>query len=820
MATMATTKWLSDLGDDIRFGFRTLRKNPGFTIVAVLTLALGIGANTAIFSVVQSVLLRPLPYPQPQSLVEIWNTYPGFQPVGLSAGDYVDFHREAKSFSAMGGYDQPPQGFNLTGAGEPERVQTTAASFDLFTMLGVRAVAGRTFLPEEDQVHGPAVALLSHAFWQRRFGADPAAVGRDVLLDGQKYRIVGVLPATFEIGRDIDLWRPLSHDGYMDDHIHHGTIAVARLKPGVTLAEARAEMQLLLRQEGTTYPDSHSSWGMLVRALEDPSAAKMRATLLLLFAAVGLVLLIACANIANLLLARNAAREREMALRTALGAAPGRLVRQLLTESVLLSLCGGGAGLLLAAAGIKILSALAPPELSVVREAGIDARVLGFTVVVCLAAGILCGLLPALRARKRDLNGVLKQGGKGSGAPGSHRIHNTLVIAEIAFALIPLIGAGLLLQSFRRLLDVAPGFQVEHILSMELTQASLPPEVADNLSDKQQLDLNNRQALEFDQIVQRVNALPGVKSAAGISTLPLGSELRQASRFVIEGQPILDAGVRPVAQTRTVTPEYFATVGIPLLRGRFLTHDDWSQQDKIVINETIAKRFFANQDPIGHRMNFCSLDPKPCWFSVVGVVGNVHQFGLDAGPTYDTYFASGWTSHLLVRTVSDPAAIATAVTGIVHVVDPTLPVTEVTTLDGLLSRSISPRRFAAVLIGVLAGLALVLSAVGIYGVMSYTVGQRTREIGVRMAMGAHPGNMLALILGRGARLALIGVTVGVLGALALTRFLSSLLFGVAPKDPLTFAGVALLLFGVALAACYVPARRAMRVDPMVALRYE
>jgi putative ABC transport system permease protein len=817
---MANASWLSDLVDDVRFGFRTLRKTPGFTAIAVITLALGIGANTAIFSVIETVLLRPLPYTDPSSLVEIWNTYPGFQPVGLSAGDYVDFHRDAESFSAMGSYVEPPQGFNLTGIGEPERVQADVASYDLFPLLGIRTEVGRTFLPEEDTVHGPAVVLLSHGFWQRRFGADPSVVGRDVLLDGQKYRIVGVLPQTFEIGRDIDLWRPQSHDGAMDDHIHHGTVAVARLKPGVTLDQARAEMQMLLQHEGVAFPDSHQSWGMMVRPLEDPSAAKMRATLLVLFAAVGLVLLIACTNIANLLLARNAAREREMALRTALGAAPGRLVRQLLTESVLLSFCGGCAGLLLAGAAIRTLNAVAPPELSLIPEVGIDVRVLGFTVVICLAAGILCGLLPALRARLRDLYGVLKQGGKGSAAPNSHRVHNTLVVAEIALALIPLIGAGLLLQSFRHLLDVAPGFQTDQILSMQLRQAELPSEVADNLTDAQQLELGKKQALQFDQIVQKVNAIPGVKSAAGISTLPLGSTMRQASRFLIEGQPILDAGIRPVAQTRVVTPEYFSTVGIPLVRGRLLSRDDWTLQDKIVINETIAKRFFANEDPVGHRLNFCSLDPKPCWFSIVGVVGNVHQFGLEAGPTYDAYFAGGWPFHLLVRTASDPSTIANAVTAIVHQVDPNVPVNEVTTLDGLLSRSLSPRRFAMLLIGVLAGLALVLSAVGIYGVMSYTVGQRTQEIGVRMALGAQPKNMLALVLGRGAGLALVGIFAGTLGALALTRFLSSLLFGIAPKDPLTFAGVGLLLFGVALAACYVPARRAMRVDPMVALRYE
>jgi putative ABC transport system permease protein len=818
---MGSCRWLGDLADDARFGLRTLRKSPGFTAVAVLTLALGIGANTAIFSVVENVLLRPLPYDHPESLVEIWNSYPGFQMVGISAGDYADFHREAKSFSAMGAYGEVSQGFNLTGVGEPERVQASVASSDLFSLLGIRTVVGRTFLPEEDQPGGGAVTLLSHRYWQRRFGADPAIVGREVALDGRKYRVVGVLPETFQIMRTMDLWLPInSYSGSLDDHIHHGILPIARLRPGITVAQAGAEIETLNRQEGVAYPDSHKNWGTLVRAIEDPSAAALRATLLILFAAVGLVLLIACANIANLLLARNAAREREMALRTALGAAPGRLVRQLLTESILLSLCGGGAGLLLASAGIQALGALAPSGLSVIRETRIDLPVLAFAVGVCLTSGIFCGLLPALRARMRDLNNILKQGSKGTGAPGSHRVHNVLVIAEIALALVPLIGAGLLLQSFRHLLDVAPGFQIDHILSMQITQAAIPPVEAAKLSQGQQIELGQKQSLQFDQILQQVNALPGVKSAGGISTLPLATDLREASRFLIEGQPLLSTGVRPVAQIRTVSPEYFRTVGIPLQKGRLLARDDWAQQDKIVINDTMARRFFANEDPIGHRVNFCSLDPQPCWFSIVGVVGNVRQFGLEAGPTYDAYFTGGWTPRLVIRTSSDPAAIAAAATEAVHRADPSLPVTEVITLDGLVSRSVSPRRFSAVLIGVLAGLALVLSAVGIYGVMSYTVGQRTQEIGIRMALGAQPQNMLALILGRGARLAVAGIAAGIFGALVLTRFLSGLLFGVQAHDPLTFTAVAVLLLLVALAACYVPARRAMKVAPMVALRYQ
>jgi putative ABC transport system permease protein len=818
---MAKTGLLNDLADDVRFGFRTLRKTPGFTAIAIITLALGIGANAAIFSVIENVLLRPLPYTSPESLVEIWNTYPGFEDVSLSSGDYFDFHRDAKSFSAMGAYGEISQGFNLTGVGEPERIQANIASSDLFPMLGVRPVIGRTFLPEEDKAGSASVLLLGHHYWQRRFGADPSVVDHEIALDGRKYRIIGVLPESFQIMRTIDLWLPLhDYQGGLDDHIHHGFISVARLKPRVTTAQAGAEIETLNGQELIAYPDSHKSWGTRVMRMEDPAAAKFRATLFVLFAAVGLVLLIACANIANLLLARNAAREREMALRTALGAAPGRLIRQLLTESVLLALCGGAAGIMLAWISIGALSTLAPPELSLAVATRIDWHVVLFTLGTCIATGILCGLLPALRARARDLTGVLKQGSKGAGTPGSHRIHNMLVVSEVALALVPLVGAGLLLQSFRRLLEVAPGFQTEHVLSMQITQASISPAEAAKLTPEQSIALGKKQSLKFDEIVQRVMALPGVKSAGGISTLPLANDMREASRFLVEGQPAPTTGVRPVAQIRTATPEYFATVGIPLLKGRLLTRDDWATQDKIVINDTLARRFFADQDSVGHRLNFCSLDPTPCWFSIVGIVGNVHQFGLEAAPTYDAYFTGGWTSRFVVRATSNPSSAAAAITEAVHHVDSALPVTEVTTLDGLVTRSVSPRRFAAVLIGVLASLALVLAAVGIYGVMSYTVGQRTQEIGVRMALGAQPRNMLALILARGAWLASIGVAVGVLGALAVTRFLSSLLFGVAAKDPVTFAGVVVLLFGVALAACYVPARRAMRVDPMVALRYE
>jgi putative ABC transport system permease protein len=817
---MATKQWFLDLATDFRHGLRMLRKNPGFTTVAVLTLALGIGANTAIFSVVEGVLLRPLPYDHPESLVEVWNTFPGFDVLGLSAGDYADWHREARSFSAMGAYAEISQGYNLTGAGEPERVQASFATSDLFPLLGVRAVAGRTFVPEEDKPGSAAVVLLSHHYWQRRFGADAGIVGRSILLDGNKYTVIGVLPASYQLYRSMDLWLPLGR--YPDDqtaHLHHAFVPIARLKPHVTVATARAEIETLNRQEAVAFPDTHQSWGTQVRILEDPSASKLRRTLLVLSGAVGLVLLIACANIANLLLARNAARQREMALRTALVANQWRLTRQLLTESILLALCGGGIGLLLAVAGIQALGALAPEGLSAVRETSIDGRVLAFTLGVCVAAGITCGLLPALHSRVRNLNHVLKQGGKGAGAFGSHQVHNALVVVEIALALMPLIGAGLLLRSFRMLLEVAPGFQTDRVLSMQITQAAIPPSEFAKLSNEQQLDLGKKQSLQFEQIGDRIRSLPGVKSAGGISTLPLATDLREASRFLPEGLVLPTAAARPVAQVRTVSLGYFETVQIPLLHGRSFTQDDWSLQN-VVVNDSLARRFFANQDPVGRRLNFCWSAPTPCWYVIVGVVGNVHQLGLDEAPTDDVYFTGGWTPGLVVRTTADPAAITARVIQAVHQVDPTLPVTQVLTMDGLRSNSLSPRRFSATLIGALAGLALLLSAVGIYGVMSYTVGQRTQEIGIRMALGAQSGNMLALILGRGVRLALAGIAAGLLGALALTRYLASLLFAVQSRDPLTFAAVAAFLLLVALVACYIPARRAMKVDPMVALRYE
>ncbi|MHB8525977.1 MAG: ABC transporter permease [Candidatus Acidiferrales bacterium] len=811
---------MQTLWQDVRYALRMLRKSPGFTAVAVLTLALGIGANTAMFSVIENVLLRPLPYNHPEELIEIWNTYLPAVPLGgLSPGDFEDWKKEATTVSEMAGYSWVQKGANLTGDGSPQRVELDYATSNLFPMLGENPVAGHFFTPAEDRPGSAAVVVLAHRFWQGRFGADPGVVGRTVTLDGLHYTVAGVLPGDSGLLDSADLWMPMGlYPDNLSDHTYHEFVGLARLKPRATIAQARAEFQALNRRSAMAYPTEHKNFAVLIRRMQSPSAAQMRQNLLVLFAAVGLVLLIACANIVNLLLARNAAREKEIALRTALGANQRRLMRQLLTESMLLALFGGALGIVLAVAGVKILGTLAPPTVAAVRQTHLNGSVLLFTLAVCVLTGLACGLLPALQARKTNVNTVLKQGGRGTGALASRKLHNLVVVSEIALALIPLTGAGLLLHSLHALLNTSPGFRADHLLSMHIPQAAISPVQAAKMTHQQQKQLTLSQSLEFQQIIERVEGLPGVKSAAGIDVLPLASHLKQASRFVIEGRPIPDAGVRPLAEVRTVTHGYFSTLGIPLLRGRIIGPQDYALN--VDINEAMSRRFWPLGDAIGQRINLCSLAPKPCWWSIVGIVGNVHQFGLDAAPTYDVYFSGGWTPYLMIRTASDPHSIALAAAGVIRKIDPALPVADVMTMDEILSDTLGPRRFSAVLISVFAALALLLAAVGIYGVMSYMIGKRTNEIGIRMALGAHPRDVLRLVVAHGMKLAILGIGIGIAGALALTRLMASLLYGVAATDPLTFVTVALVLAIVALVACYIPARRAMRVDPMVALRYE
>jgi predicted permease len=812
---------LGFLMQDIRYGARTLVKNRGFTVVAVLTLALGIGANTAIFSVVENVLLRPLPYTEPGRLVEIWNTYPPQVPrAALSPGDYADWQKEAKSFSEMGAYTNVSHGFNLTGEGDPRRVLAGYASSSFFPLLGVRVVTGRSFVPEEDRAGSAPVVLLSHRLWQGQFGGDPRVVGHTVGLDNRRFTVAGVLPAGFQLLRWADVWMPIGqYDDDLTEHVHHAFVAIARLKEGVSVSQARAEIEQLDHQSAVSYPVEHKNFGVLLQKLQDPAAEKLRGTLLILFGAVGLVLLIACVNIVNLLLVRNAGREKEIAIRMALGANQWRLIRQLLTESLLLSFLGGGVGLVFAAGGLKVLNSVVPSNLTVLRETGLNGWVLGFTVAVCLLASLACGLLPALRTAKPNLAGTLKQGGKGGSAVGHHKTHNLLVITEVAMALVPLIGAGLLLRSFQNLMQVDPGFQTEHILTMEVEQPALTFTQYSQLTDDEQTQLTKKQSLQFEQIAEQIRALPGVKEVGGIDDLPLSKEFRQAGRFVIEGRPLPVAGARPIAQYRTASLRYFSTLQIPLRAGRLFNREDWSLTN-IAINDAMARRFWPDGDAIGKRVDLCSLDKKSCWYTIVGIVGNVHQFELESEPTYDIYFSAGWTPYFIIRTASDPTAVAAAATDVIHKADASLPVTQMMTMDALLSDSVSPRRFSALLIAAFAVLALALAAVGIYGVMSYTVIQRTQEIGIRMALGAQPGNVQGMMLGHSIKLTLIGVSLGLAGAFALVRFLKSLLFGVGVYDAATFIGVPLLLAAVAIAASYLPVLRAVRVDPIVALRYE
>jgi len=813
---------MQNLMQDLRYAFRTLVKSPGFTLVAVLTLALAIGANTAIFSVVENVLLRPLPYPDPQRLVEIFNTYfPQVPRGGLSPGDYADWREQARSFSAMEAYAQVSQGLNLTGESEPQRVQVAYVSSGLFRLLGASEAAGRFFVPEEDRAGHAPVVVLSHRLWQSRFGADRSVVGHTIALDNQRYTVVGVLPATFQMLRWADVWMPLGQfNDDLTEHVHHAFVAIARLKQGFSLAQAREEINALNRMEAAAYPDAHKNFGVVVQPLEDPSAAKLRRTLVVLFGAVGLVLLIACANIMNLLLVRNASREREISLRTALGADTWRLLRQLLTESSLLTLAGGVLGLILAFTGLKVLMIFVPSDLEVLQHTSLNGWVLAFTLAVCIVTGLVCGAVPALRALRTDVASALKQGSKGSSSLAHQRTHKLLVISEIAMAILPLIGAGLLLRSLQHLLTVDPGFRPDHLLTMEVQQAGLSFAQSSKLSQEELVKLGEAQSRKFEEIAARIRAIPGVKEVGGIDDLPLGNELRQASRFVIEGQPLIAVGARPIAQTRTVSLSYFATAGIPLLAGRTFTGDDWRAFSTVVINQAMARRYWPKGEALGKRINFCSLDPKPCWVVVVGIVGNVHQFGLEAEPTYDSYFAGGWTPYLVVRSALDPAALAPSITEMLHKSEPNLPISRVITMDGLISDSVSPRRFSAVLIGIFAGLALVLAAVGIYGVMSNTVSGRRQEIGIRMALGAQPGSVKKMILAESARLTLVGVVGGLAAAFLLVRFLASLIFGVSAYDWVTFGGVALLLTSVALVASYIPAQRAVRVDPVIALRYE
>ncbi len=799
---------------DLRFALRTLRKSPGFALVAVLTLALGIGANSAIFSVVNGMLLRPLPYPDAHQLVRVWADWEkrnGPKREWTNPADFHDWRSQGTLFTEM--YFVSGWAATLTGDGEPELLNGAVVSHGMFATLGVQPALGRGFTESEDKPNAPGVFVISDSLWKRRFGGDKNVLGRTVKLnDGITYTIIGVMPPSFRFPDPptTEVWTPAQFAATNRGNAYLRVIG--RLKPGVTLVQAQAEMNTVAARLEQQYPATNKSIGIALIPLQEDLAGPARTALLVLLGAVGFVLLIACANVANLLLARATARQREIAIRIALGAGRGRLLRQLLTESLLLSAAGGLLGLLLAVWAANWLAASAPGGFSGTFQLGVDRWVIGFTLLLAVGTGFIFGLAPALQATRPASTDALKKGGRGV-ASGQHRMRSALVIAELALSLVLLVGAGLLLKSFYTLLRVSPGFNPNNVLTAELI---LPQVKYREGAHAQQF---------YTQLIENVRRMPGVLSAAAINNLPLGDNNTDTS-FLIEGRPAPQPDQFPTAWLTPVTPGYFSTMGIPLVRGRVLDERDHAQAPLvIVINESMAKQYWPGEEPIGRRIGTGQRSPQgPTWWEVVGVVSNVRQFGLDRDEPPAFYLSHAQRTsrrmNLVVRTAGDPLALAPAVRSAVWAQDRDLAIPSIITMEKLIAQSVADRRFTMALLGAFATLAMALAAIGIYGVMAYNVTQRTHEIGIRMALGAQRGHVLRMVIGQGMTLAGIGVGLGLLGALALSGFLEKLLFGIATRDALTFAAVPLAMAGVALLACWIPARRAMRVDPMVALRYE
>jgi putative ABC transport system permease protein len=805
---------MADLWRDIQYAARTLRKAPGFAALAILTLALGIGANSALFSVINAVLLRPLPYREADRLVFLTEWSEQVPEMSFSVANFKDLRDQSRVFESL--VASNGTSFILTGAGgEPERLNARRVSSGFFATLGKQPILGRAFTPEEDKPGAEPVVLLSEGFWERRFGRDPNVVGRSLSLSGESFTVVGVLPAQFhQSWRAMDVFTPLLR---LEDQIggeerrgnHPGIYVVGRLKDGVSVEQARTEVKALAERLAQEHPLSNARQSMTVETLADVLVGEMRPALLLLLGAVVFVLLIACVNVANLLLARGAARQKEIAVRMALGARRGRLVRQLLTESMLLSVSGGLLGIALAYAGVRALVATLPANVPRADEIRIDGQVLGFTVALALLTGLAFGLVPALRTVRVDLHDPLKEGGRGN-TGGHHRLRSGLVVAEVALALVLMVGAGLLLRSFFRVLGADPGVRPEGVLS-----AAVP------LPQGRFAEHGPRANL-VRQVLDHARSLPGVEAAA--VALPLLGGWQ--SSFNVEGRPEPPPGQRPSADITRISPDYFAAMGIPVEEGRVFDERDKDGAPSVcVIDESFARTHWPGESAIGRRVKFGRLeDEKSPWLEVVGVVGHVKNYGVDEPSRVEIYLPflqdSVSSFSLLLRTKGDPASLAAPLRAAVRQADPELPTYAVRTLEEILAERTAQRRLAALLISVFASLALVLAAIGIYGVMSYTVSQRTQEIGVRMALGAERTTILGMVLRQGTSLALLGVGIGLLVAFAIGRVIASMLFETSPGDPPTFSLVPVVLFGVAALACYLPARRATRVDPMVALRCE
>jgi putative ABC transport system permease protein len=812
---------LERLWQDVRFGLRMLRKNPGFTLIAVLTLALALGANTAIFSLVNAVLLRQLPFAQPEQLAQVWAVRGVGDRFQFTVPDFCDYRDQSRNVTLAACANWSG---NLTGTGAPERVQGTRVSANVFAMLGVSAALGRTLQSTDDQPGNQFVAVLSHGFWQRRFGANPNAVGQRVLMNGVSYEIVGVLPPDFlfPFYSEAELAVPLAPEADPVRHVRSSTSflrLLARLKPEVTTAQAAAELNGIASQLRQQYPkENGGKLGVRVISLHDGLVGDYRRALWVLFGAVALVLLIACTNLANLLLARAAARRREMALRAALGAARGRLIRQLLTESLLLALAGAALGYGLAYAGGALLLRLSPTSLPRASEVSLDVRALAFTLGVSLFCGLLFGLAPAWQSSAVDLNRALREGGKGTSA-GGNRLRSLLVVAEVALALVLLIGAGLFIRSFQKVQEIKPGFDTDKVLFVRL---NLP---ANHYPD-------NAAITRFtEQTEQRLAKLPGVE-ALGLVDIPPLSGAGTTVEFNVAGRPPTTREQTPRTQYRIATPGYFRALKIPLVAGReFSERDTATTSPVLLINQQIAERYFAGGNPVGAHLTIDDNNQGPRTLEIIGVVGDVKQLGLENNPTFDVYLPMAQAHadnvgflrnnlHWALRTATEPLALAAAVKRELQAIDREVPASSIKTMEQSLAATIAPRRFNLLLLGVFAAVALLLAAAGIYAVVAYAVTQRTQEIGIRLALGTQTKDVLRLVIAQSIRPALLGIGIGLIAALALTRLIAGLLFGVSATDPATFAVIGGLLLFVALLACWLPARRATKVDPMIALRTE
>ncbi len=815
LGTNRRTNMIANLWQDLRYGARMLAKQPGFTLIAVLTLALGIGANTAIFSIVNAVLLRPFPYQAPERLVIIQERESGggFSP---SYPNFVDWRAQNTAFTSIAAVRQN-ESFNLTGTSEPERLQGQLVSAEFFSTLGIKPLVGRGFLAEEDRAGATPAVILSYGFWQRRFGNDPGIIGQQLTLNDQSYTVVGITPPDFQYGVEADVTVPfgLQTQRFSRRGADPGTDVVARLKPNISQQQGETDLNMVAARLEQQYPATNKGRRVLLTPLHESFVGDVRQPLLILLGAVGLVLLIACANVANLLLVRASARQKEMAVRVALGASRATIVRQLLTESVLLAALGAVLGILLAFWGTSFIAAQLPNGIPRLQEANVDAPVLIFTIAVSLLTGLLFGLAPALQASRPNLTEGLKEGERGSSGR-RQRLRSVLVVGEVALTLTLLVGAGLLIQSFRRVLEVDPGFKPQNLLTMQVSV------------NKPNGEQNGQQVANFfEQLQQNVRNLPGVKSVAVSNGIPFGST--NFPPFLIEGRPVTDG--KPSGLRYHVSPAYFQTMGIELLKGRLFTAGDTPNTPMVVIiDEVLAQRYFPNEEPLGQRLK-PSAD-APSW-EIVGIVRHAEPNSLDAqGPTPAQFYLNfnqipverlpGYVRrlNLLTRTEAEPLSLAAAVRAQVAALNKDQAVFNVRTMEQAVAQAVAPRRFSMLLLTVFAVVALALASLGIYGLMSYAVAQRMREIGVRMALGAQSGNVLRLVIGQGMKLAFIGVALGLVSSLALTRTMKNLLFNVSATDPATFAAIALLLIAVALLACFVPARRATKVDPLVALRCE